>query len=128
MTRWPGPSLSNDHNFDPAVTEGRHAVVWFTFQPEAHWRSAYTELCSDRDSLYMDAIRNRIAKLGAAPAEAEVLGRYRQDITFSSPTLGSIARPRASPADGSWRLSCRSIIDEMSPNERQDRFFALIPA
>jgi TetR/AcrR family transcriptional repressor of bet genes len=79
-----------DHNFDPAVSSAAHVAVWFAFQAEAHWRAAYTDICGDRDAFYMDAIRRRLAKLGAGAADADVLARafaglldrYWQDILF----------------------------------------------
>ncbi|MCB8879000.1 TetR family transcriptional regulator [Acidisoma cellulosilytica] len=79
-----------DHNFDPAISDAAHVAVWFAFQAEAPWRAAYTEICGDRDALYMDAIRGRFAQLGLGPADADVqarafaglLDRYWQDILF----------------------------------------------
>lgn len=79
-----------DHNFDPAISDAAHVAVWSAFQAEAPWRAAYTEICGDRDAFYMDAIRGRLARLGAGAAEADVLARafaglldrYWQDILF----------------------------------------------
>lgn len=79
-----------DHNFEPSVSDAAHVAVWYAFQAEAPWRAAYTEICGERDALYMDAIRNRFARLGLGPADADVLARafaglldrYWQDILF----------------------------------------------
>lgn len=79
-----------DHNFDPAVSDAAHVAVWFAFQAEAPWRASYTEICGDRDALYMDAIRGRLVQLGLGAVDADVLARgfaglldrYWQDILF----------------------------------------------
>jgi TetR/AcrR family transcriptional repressor of bet genes len=97
-----------DHSFDPAVSNARNVAVWLAFQAEAHWRSSYTALCGDRDRAYMAAISDRIAQLGAAPAEADViarafaglLDRYWQDILFAD---GGFDRPTA-------RAACRRFL------------------
>jgi TetR/AcrR family transcriptional repressor of bet genes len=104
-----------DHSFDPAVSDARHVAVWSAFQAEAHWRSSYTALCGDRDRAYMAAIRDRIAGLGAAPADAEVLARafaglldrYWHDILFAEE---SFDRPAA-------RAACRRFLAALLPFE-----------
>jgi AcrR family transcriptional regulator len=102
-----------DHSFDPRVSDARHVAVWLAFQAEAHWWSSYTALCGDRDRAYMAAIRDRIARLGAAPAEADVLARafaglldrYWQDILFEA---AGFDRPTA-------RAACRRFLAAILP-------------
>ena len=105
-----------DHNFDPAISDARHVAVWLAFQAEAPWRAAYTELCGDRDGQYMDAIRNRIAKLGAEPAAADVLARafaglidrYWQDSLFLGARFDRAAA----------RAACRRFLRAVLPSRQ----------
>jgi AcrR family transcriptional regulator len=102
-----------DHNFDPAVSDAAHVAVWFAFQAEAPWRTAYTEICGERDALYMDAIRSRIARHGLGPADADVLARafaglldrYWQDILFLDARFDRAAA----------RIACRRFLAAIVP-------------
>ncbi len=79
-----------DHRFDPAVSGAAHVAVWLAYQAEAPWRAAYTEICGDRDAVYMEAIRSRLRRLGVSASDVDVvarafaglLDRYWQDILF----------------------------------------------
>lgn len=105
------------HNFDPRISSLRHVAVWFAFQAEAPWRAAYTEICGDRDAVYMDAIRSRIAALGAGPAEADVLARafaglldrYWHDILFLDARFDREAA----------RLACRRFLGFVGAREER---------
>jgi TetR/AcrR family transcriptional repressor of bet genes len=102
-----------DHSFDPLVSDAHHVGVWLAFQTEAHWRSSYTALCGDRDRAYMAAIGERIARLGASPADVDVLARafaglldrYWQDILFAEERFD---RPAA-------RAACRRFLAAILP-------------
>jgi TetR/AcrR family transcriptional repressor of bet genes len=102
-----------DHNFDPAISSLRHVAVWGAFAAEAPWRAAYTALCGDRDALYMEAIRSRIAALGAGPADADVLARafagllerYWHDILFLDTRFDREAA----------RVACRRFLGALRP-------------
>lgn len=102
-----------EHNFDPAVSSLRHVAVWYAFQAEAPWRAAYTELCGDRDAIYMEAIRQRIAALGAGPADAEVLARafagllerFWHEILFHDTEFDRAAA----------RVACRRFLNALRP-------------
>lgn len=101
------------HNFDPAVSSLRHVAVWFAFQAEAPWRAAYTALCGDRDGIYMDAIRSRIAALGVGLADADVLARaltglldsFWHDILFLDTRFDRAAA----------RIACRRFLGALRP-------------
>jgi AcrR family transcriptional regulator len=102
-----------DHSFDPGISDAAHVAVWFAFQAEAPWRSAYTDICGDRDGLYMDAIRSRLARLGLGAADADVLARafaglldrYWQDILFLDARFDREAA----------RASCRRFLAAVLP-------------
>ncbi|MCB8874011.1 TetR/AcrR family transcriptional regulator [Acidisoma silvae] len=102
-----------DHNFNPDISDAAHVAVWFAFQAEAPWRAAYTEICGDRDALYMDAIRGRMTQLGLGPAEADVLARafaglldrYWQDILFLDSRFDR----------GAAQLACRRFLGAILP-------------